>query len=42
MIKERVKGRPLQYLMGNEYFGDLEIGCSPGVLIPRWVSIVTL
>jgi hypothetical protein len=42
VVKERVMGRPLQYIMGNEYFGDLEIRCSPGVLIPRWVSIVTL
>jgi hypothetical protein len=42
MIKERVMGKPLQYIMGSEYFGDLEIRCSPGVLIPRWVPIVTL
>jgi hypothetical protein len=42
MIKQRVMGRPLQYIMGNEYFGDLEIRCSPGVLIPRWVSILPL
>ncbi|TIA44874.1 S-adenosyl-L-methionine-dependent methyltransferase [Aureobasidium pullulans] len=32
---ERAKGKPLQYIMGTEYFGDLEIACKPGVLIPR-------
>ncbi|KAI5210584.1 S-adenosyl-L-methionine-dependent methyltransferase [Aureobasidium subglaciale] len=32
---ERARGKPLQYIIGNEYFGDLEIACEPGVLIPR-------
>lgn len=32
---ERSRGKPLQYLIGTEYFGDLEIKCRPGVLIPR-------
>ncbi|KAI4719120.1 S-adenosyl-L-methionine-dependent methyltransferase [Aureobasidium sp. EXF-10727] len=32
---ERARGKPLQYIMGTEYFGDLEIACEPGVLIPR-------
>lgn len=31
----RGRGRPLQYLLGTEYFGNLEIVCKPGVLIPR-------
>jgi methylase of polypeptide subunit release factors len=35
LIRERVRGKPLQYLLGTEYFGDLEIKCRPGVLIPR-------
>jgi methylase of polypeptide subunit release factors len=35
LIKERASGKPLQYLLGTEYFGDLEIRCAPGVLIPR-------
>ncbi|KAF2836891.1 S-adenosyl-L-methionine-dependent methyltransferase, partial [Patellaria atrata CBS 101060] len=35
LCEERGKGRPLQYLLGTEYFGDLEIVCKPGVLIPR-------
>lgn len=35
LVRERVRGRPLQYLLGTEYFGDLEIKCRPGVLIPR-------
>ncbi|TLS26941.1 hypothetical protein PpBr36_04513 [Pyricularia pennisetigena] len=28
-------GEPLQYLLGTQPFGDLEILCRPGVLIPR-------
>lgn len=32
---ERSKGKPLQYVIGNQPFGDLEILCRPGVLIPR-------
>ena len=32
---DRARGKPLQYIMGSEYFGDLEILCEKGVLIPR-------
>ncbi|KAH6642690.1 S-adenosyl-L-methionine-dependent methyltransferase [Boeremia exigua] len=35
LVRERAKGKPLQYLLGTEFFGDLEIKCRPGVLIPR-------
>ncbi|KAF2855044.1 S-adenosyl-L-methionine-dependent methyltransferase [Plenodomus tracheiphilus IPT5] len=35
LVRERASGKPLQYLLGTEYFGDLEIRCRPGVLIPR-------
>ena len=35
---KRSWGVPLQYLLGSEYFGDLEIACRPGVLIPRWAA----
>ncbi|KAB2581150.1 Mitochondrial N(5)-glutamine methyltransferase MTQ1 [Lasiodiplodia theobromae] len=35
MVLDRSAGRPLQYILGTEYFGDLEIACRPGVLIPR-------
>jgi methylase of polypeptide subunit release factors len=28
----------LQYILGTEFFGDLEIECKPGVLIPRFVG----
>ena len=35
LVRERARGRPLQYLLGTEYFGDLQIKCRPGVLIPR-------
>ncbi|KAI5245841.1 S-adenosyl-L-methionine-dependent methyltransferase [Aureobasidium subglaciale] len=31
---QRAHGKPLQYIIGTEYFGDLEIACEPGVLIP--------
>lgn len=33
----RGRGTPLQYVLGTEFFGDLEIGCKEGVLIPRYV-----
>ncbi|KAL8836437.1 MAG: hypothetical protein Q9170_002925 [Blastenia crenularia] len=40
---ERSRGKPLQYIIGDQPFGDLEILCRPGVLIPRpetetWVT----
>jgi methylase of polypeptide subunit release factors len=35
LIQKRAKGWPLQYGLGTEYFGDLELECRPGVLIPR-------
>lgn len=34
-VRRRAKGEPLQYILGTEYFGELEIECRPGVLIPR-------
>lgn len=34
-VNRRAKGEPLQYILGSEFFGDLEIKCRPGVLIPR-------
>lgn len=34
-VNRRAKGEPLQYILGTEFFGDLEIMCRPGVLIPR-------
>ncbi len=37
LCKKRATGYPLQYLLGSEYFGELEIQCRPGVLIPRQV-----
>lgn len=41
MCAERAKGRPLQYILGDQPFGDLEILCRRGVLIPRFVSRTT-
>jgi methylase of polypeptide subunit release factors len=35
LVEKRAKGIPLQYVLGNQPFGDLEIKCRPGVLIPR-------
>ncbi|KAG8625734.1 hypothetical protein KVT40_006135 [Elsinoe batatas] len=34
--EERGRGKPLQYILGTAFFGDLEIKCEEGVLIPRW------
>lgn len=31
----RGRGKPLQYILGTEFFGDLELECRPGVLVPR-------
>jgi methylase of polypeptide subunit release factors len=36
LCEKRARGVPLQYLIGNQPFGDLEILCTPGVLIPRY------
>ncbi|CAR25507.1 hypothetical protein ZYGR_0A00710 [Zygosaccharomyces rouxii] len=33
---QRFKLVPLQYILGNQPFGELDIVCRPGVLIPRW------
>ena len=38
LCRERAKGRPLQYLIGSQPFGDLEILSRPKVLIPRSVA----
>lgn len=35
LVAERAGGKPLQYIIGNQPFGNLEIICRPGVLIPR-------
>jgi len=39
LCRKRSKGIPLQYLLGSEFFGELEITCRPGVLIPRYSPI---
>jgi methylase of polypeptide subunit release factors len=36
-VHRRARGEPLQYILGTEFFGELEIKCRPGVLIPRLV-----
>ena len=35
LVTKRSKGVPLQYVLGTQPFGPLEIKCRPGVLIPR-------
>ncbi|KAK4152951.1 S-adenosyl-L-methionine-dependent methyltransferase [Chaetomidium leptoderma] len=35
LVEKRGRGIPLQYVLGTQPFGDLEIKCRPGVLIPR-------
>lgn len=42
LVRRRAKGEPLQYILGSEYFGDLEIQCRTGVLIPRFAKILNL
>ncbi|THV54287.1 hypothetical protein BGAL_0030g00190 [Botrytis galanthina] len=35
LCQRRATGEPLQYILGTQPFGELEIKCQPGVLIPR-------
>lgn len=35
-VKRRSLYEPLQYILGSQPFGPLDIICKPGVLIPRW------
>lgn len=39
-VNRRAKGEPLQYILGTEFFGHLEIKCRPEVLIPRSVVFI--
>lgn len=36
LVKKRSRGVPLQYILGSQPFGDLDILCRKGVLIPRY------
>lgn len=38
-VAARAAGRPLQYVLGSQPFGELDILCRPGVLIPRSVGL---
>lgn len=40
LVKQRARGVPLQYLLGTEFFGDLELKVRRRVLIPRCVACV--
>ncbi|KAJ4389404.1 hypothetical protein N0V93_006872 [Gnomoniopsis smithogilvyi] len=35
LCRRRGRGEPLQYVLGSQPFGNLDILCRPGVLIPR-------
>jgi release factor glutamine methyltransferase len=35
MVRRRVEGEPLGYILGSVVFFGMEIGCGPGVLVPR-------
>jgi len=35
LCRRRALGEPIQYILGSQPFGDLDIKCRPGVLIPR-------
>lgn len=35
LCARRGRGEPLQYVLGTQPFGPLEIRCAPGVLVPR-------
>lgn len=35
LVRQRAAGKPLQYILGDQPFGDLTILCKEGVLIPR-------
>lgn len=35
LCKKRGQGYPLQYILGSQPFGPLDVQCRPGVLIPR-------
>ncbi|PHH91824.1 hypothetical protein CDD83_10173 [Cordyceps sp. RAO-2017] len=35
LCRDRGRGVPLQYILGSQPFGHLDIRCRPGVLIPR-------
>ena len=35
LCEERSRGKPLQFILGSQPFGSLDILCRPGVLIPR-------
>lgn len=35
LCRRRGRGEPLQYVLGSQPFGPLDIKCRPGVLIPR-------
>lgn len=42
LVNRRARGVPLQYLLGSEHFGSVELRCRPGVFIPRTDTAKTI
>ena len=42
LCRQRATGKPLQYILGSQPFGNLDIHCRRGVLIPRYRRCITL
>jgi len=40
LVRQRERGKPLQYILGSQPFGDLDILCRAGVLIPRSAACI--
>ena len=40
LCRQRATGKPLQYILGSQSFGELDILCEPGVLIPRYTGSI--
>jgi len=43
ICEDRGRGKPLQYILGTQPFGEVEVLCRPGVLVPRsvWLSFIS-
>ena len=41
LCKRRERSEPLQYILGSQPFGELDLKCRRGVLIPRYVVLLS-
>jgi release factor glutamine methyltransferase len=39
LVRRRLTGEPLAWIIGSVSFGDLRIGVDPGVYVPRWQTV---